>query len=73
MDRSPTPLEHLTFNYCKIPESMDTSSVYTYGSYGGLEWMGFTDSPITIGNIGCKSFPPIYPPILDLINDLLPF
>jgi len=51
------PLEHLTFDHRKTPELMDPSNVYTYDSYSGLEYMGFTNSPTAIGNIGRKCFP----------------
>ena len=46
------PLEHLTFENRKTPELMDPSSVYTYDSYSGLEYMGFPNSPSAIGTIG---------------------
>ena len=46
-----TPLEHLTFEPRKTPELMDPSSVYTYDSYSGLEYMGFPDSPSTVGSL----------------------
>ena len=50
------PLEHLTFEHRKTPELMDPSSVYTYDSYSGLEYMGFPNSPTAIGAIGRKFF-----------------
>ena len=45
-------LDHLTFEPRKTPELMDPSSVYTYDSYSGLEYMGFPNSPAAIGSIG---------------------
>jgi len=50
------PLEHLTFEHRKTPELMDPSSVYAYDSYSGLEYMGFPNSPATIGSIGRMLF-----------------
>jgi hypothetical protein len=52
------PLEHLTFEHRKTPELMDPSNVYTYDSYSGLEYMGFTNSPTAIGNIGLAAYDP---------------
>ena len=48
------PLEHLTFEPRKTPELMDPSSVYTYDSYSGLDYMGFPNSPSAIGSISRK-------------------
>ena len=54
-------LEHLTFEPCKTPELMDPSSVYTYDSYSGLEYMGFPNSPAAIGSIGRQYFVSLLP------------
>jgi hypothetical protein len=52
------PLEHLTFEPRKTPELMDPSSVYTYDSYSGLEYMGFPSSPSAIGSISLATYIP---------------
>jgi len=52
------PLDHLTFEPRKTPELMDPSSVYTYDSYSGLEYMGFPNSPTAIGSISLANYIP---------------
>lgn len=68
------PLEHLTFENRKTPELMDPSSVYTYDSYSGLEYMGFPNSPTAIGTIGREFLFASGPAFARVSNhDLLPF
>ena len=46
-------LERLTLESHKTPELMDPSSIYTYDSCSGLEYMCFLNSPVVnIGSIG---------------------
>ena len=50
-------IDHLPFEPHKTPEFMGPSSVCTYDSYSGVEYVGFPSSPAAIGTIS-RQFTP---------------